>query len=123
MFYQRLHRLILPVNGCRVYIFVVLKMDSICSICRTGLLVPDLPLEETSEIRAACHKVGLEMVLLVTPTTPTERMDAIAKATEGFVYLVSVTGVTGVRAKIAKGLEGLISRLHGVTNKSVRQLF
>ena len=57
-----------------------------------GLLVPDLPLEETSAIRAACERAGLELVLLCTPTTPQARMADIAKASQGFVYLVSVTG-------------------------------
>ena len=57
-----------------------------------GLLVPDIPLEETGEIREAASNAGMELVLLTTPTTPRERMQAIAKASQGFVYLVSVTG-------------------------------
>ena len=57
-----------------------------------GLLVPDIPLEETGEIREAATNAGMELVLLTTPTTPRERMQAIAKASQGFVYLVSVTG-------------------------------
>lgn len=57
-----------------------------------GLLVPDIPLEETTEIRAEAAKAGLELVLLTTPTTPRERVVQIAKASQGFVYLVSVTG-------------------------------
>lgn len=59
-----------------------------------GILVPDIPLEETGEIREAASKAGMELVLLTTPTTPRERMQAIAKASQGFVYLVSVTGAT-----------------------------
>ncbi len=58
----------------------------------TGVLVPDIPLEETGEIREAATQAGLELILLTTPTTPKERMQAIAKASQGFVYLVSVTG-------------------------------
>ena len=58
-----------------------------------GILVPDIPLEETGDIREAASSAGLELVLLTTPTTPRERMQAIAKASQGFVYLVSVTGV------------------------------
>lgn len=57
-----------------------------------GLLVPDIPLEETGEIREAASNAGMELVLLTTPTTSRERMQAIAKASQGFVYLVSVTG-------------------------------
>ena len=57
-----------------------------------GLLVPDIPLEETGPVRQVATAAGLELVLLTTPTTPTERMEAIAKVSQGFVYLVSVTG-------------------------------
>lgn len=85
----------------------------------SGVLVPDIPLEETSEIREAANKAGLELILLTTPTTPRERMQAIAQASQGFVYLVSVTGVTGSRAGMESRVEGLISMLHEVTDKSV----
>lgn len=57
-----------------------------------GLLVPDIPLEETGPVREVASAAGLELVLLTTPTTPLERMEAIAKVSQGFVYLVSVTG-------------------------------
>lgn len=66
------------------------KVSSI--LAGAGVLVPDIPLEETGEIREAATKAGLELILLTTPTTPRERMQAIAKASQGFVYLVSVTG-------------------------------
>ena len=54
--------------------------------------MPDIPLEETGPVRQVATAAGLELVLLTTPTTPTERMEAIAKVSQGFVYLVSVTG-------------------------------
>jgi hypothetical protein len=57
--------------------------------------VPDIPLEETGPIREVATTAGLELVLLTTPTTPQPRMEAIAKASQGFVYLVSVTGELG----------------------------
>lgn len=85
----------------------------------TGLLVPDLPLEETTKIRAACERAGLELVLLTTPTTPKSRMADIARASQGFVYLVSVTGVTGVQEKVQARVEQLVETLHQVTDKSV----
>lgn len=58
-----------------------------------GILVPDIPLEETPLVREAAGRAGVELVLLCTPTTPAERMERIAKVSQGFVYLVSVTGV------------------------------
>jgi tryptophan synthase alpha chain len=60
-----------------------------------GLLVPDIPLEETPEIRGVASTHGLELVLLTTPTTPQPRMRAIAESSQGFVYLVSLTGGRG----------------------------
>jgi tryptophan synthase alpha chain len=81
--------------------------------------VPDVPLEETPAIRAACEAAGLELVLLATPTTPKARMEEIARASQGFVYLVSVTGVTGVQERVASRVETLVDTLHSVTDKSV----
>lgn len=85
-----------------------------------GLLVPDLPLEETVDVRAACETAGIELVLLTTPTTPPSRMAAIAQASQGFVYLVSLTGVTGMKDAVEARVEGLVSSLKSVTDKAVR---
>lgn len=98
-------------------------LDKFCATIKeagaSGLLVPDIPLEETPAVRAACERAGLELVLLVTPTTPKARMADIARASQGFVYLVSVTGVTGVQERVQARVEGLIDLLHSVTDKSV----
>ena len=69
-----------------------------------GLVVPDLPLEESDDLDAACRASGLALVRLVTPTTPPERAAAIAKRSTGFLYCVSVAGVTGARADLPPGL-------------------
>lgn len=53
-----------------------------------GLVVPDIPLEETGPLRELTTQNGMELVLLTTPTTPLERAKAIAEATQGFLYLV-----------------------------------
>ena len=63
-----------------------------------GLIVPDLPLEESAEIRAACDAHGLALVPLVAPTTTPERFMAIGAQAQGFLYAVSVVGTTGERA-------------------------
>ena len=63
------------------------------SLGSAGLLVPDIPLEETGPVREVATAAGLELVLLTTPTTPLDRMEAIATVSQGFVYLVSVTGM------------------------------
>ena len=61
--------------------------------CFAGLLVPDIALEETGQVRDIASKYGIELVLLSTPTTRPERAEAIAKVTQGFLYLVSVAGM------------------------------
>jgi tryptophan synthase alpha chain len=84
-----------------------------------GLVVPDVPLEETDILRSEAAKNNLELVLLTTPTTPTERMERITKASEGFVYLVSTTGVTGARADVSFKVEALLQEIKQVTDKAV----
>jgi tryptophan synthase alpha chain len=99
-------------------------LDKFCSQVKAagaaGLLVPDIPMEETEEIRKVAITHGLELVLLTTPTTPKDRMKLIAQTSQGFVYLVSVTGVTGVRVNVEARVEGLIADLKTMSgNKSV----
>ena len=77
----------------------------------SGLVVPDLPLEEAERLSPIAQQHGLDLVLLVAPTTPEDRMDRIAASSRGFTYLVSVTGVTGERAQMASRVEGLVQRL------------
>lgn len=84
-----------------------------------GLVVPDLPLEEMDSLLGIAAEVGIEVVLLVAPTSPEERIKAIAQKSQGFVYLVSVTGVTGVRQQVASRVEGLLEELHSLTDKPI----
>ncbi len=76
-----------------------------------GLVVPDLPLEEAENLSEIASERGLDLVLLVAPTTPVERMKRISQRSRGFTYLVSVTGVTGERSKLGNRVELLVSRL------------
>ena len=64
-------------------------VKSIAAAGAKGLLVPDIPLEETGELSAVCKANGIDLVLLSTPTTPEERMAKIADKSNGFIYLVS----------------------------------
>ena len=77
----------------------------------SGLIVPDLPLHEAGEVRAACDAAQVALVPLVAPTTPDERLAAIAADARGFVYAVSVVGTTGERASLADHVAGLIGRV------------
>jgi len=59
------------------------------------------------------------VILLVAPTSSTERIKAIATKSQGFIYLVSVTGVTGIRSEMAAGVKDLIASLHSATDKPI----
>ncbi|KAK2970196.1 hypothetical protein RJ640_019664 [Escallonia rubra] len=84
-----------------------------------GLVVPDVPLEETEILRKEAVKNNIELVLLTTPTTPKDRMKAITEASQGFVYLVSSIGVTGARASVSGKVETLLQEIKEATNKPV----
>jgi tryptophan synthase alpha chain len=64
----------------------------------SGLIVPDLPIEEAPELLRICDERGLALVPLVAPTTPDERLARIGASARGFLYAVSLTGTTGERA-------------------------
>jgi len=66
--------------------------------------VPDLPLERGT-YSAQPAALGIEVILLVAPTSSKERIEAIALQSQGFIYLVSVTGVTGVRNQLQAALK------------------
>ena len=84
-----------------------------------GLVVPDLPLEEAEQLSSIASERGLDLILLIAPTTPIERMKRIAEKSNGFIYLVSVTGVTGERTKLQNHVQLLITQLKNFTNKPV----
>ena len=77
----------------------------------SGLIVPDLPLHEAGEVRAACDAAGIALVPLVAPTTPDDRLMAIAAEARGFVYVVSVVGTTGERTALGDHVGGLLARV------------
>ena len=60
-----------------------------------GVIVPDLPYEESEEIRTALEAHGIGLIQLVTPATPDARLKKLCYASRGFVYAVTITGITG----------------------------
>lgn len=66
----------------------------------SGLIVPDLPVEEASNLKLLCAASAMDLILLVTPTTPRERALRILEAGSGFVYCVSIAGITGERSEL-----------------------
>ncbi|MBC7972904.1 MAG: tryptophan synthase subunit alpha [Verrucomicrobia bacterium] len=84
-----------------------------------GLVVPDLPLEEASTLLKPATEYGIEVTLLIAPTSPKERILAIAEQSQGFIYLVSTTGVTGVRTQVQSRVKDLLLELRNVTDKPI----
>jgi tryptophan synthase alpha chain len=76
----------------------------------SGLIVPDLPLEEASETLEACDAAGVALVPLVAPTTTDARLAIIGARARGFLYTVSVTGTTGERAALSDAFAGVVKR-------------
>jgi tryptophan synthase alpha chain len=77
----------------------------------SGLIVPDLPLEESPEIRDACEAHGIALVPLVAPTTPDDRLRAIGATARGFLYTVSVVGTTGERVRGEDEYRAILDRV------------
>jgi len=85
----------------------------------SGLIIPDLPLEEAYKFSKIVSNHFMDLILLVAPTTPFERMKQISNHTKGFTYLVSVTGVTGERNKMENRVEILIAKLKDVNSNPI----
>ena len=80
-----------------------------------GILTLDLPPEEAGEVTVACQAHGVETVFIIAPTTPEERIPAIAKVTTGFIYYVSREGVTGVRDQVAGNIPDAVAKIRAKT--------
>ncbi len=73
-----------------------------------GWIIPDLPLEEASDLRQTAAAHQLDLIMFIAPTTPPDRIAQIAAQASGFLYIVSLTGVTGARQMLAQNLADLI---------------
>jgi tryptophan synthase alpha chain len=80
-----------------------------------GVILVDLPVEESASIVEWLRSAGLDTVFLVAPTSPGPRLELAAGAASGFIYCVTVTGVTGIRHDLDPRLEDLLRRVRAVT--------
>jgi tryptophan synthase alpha chain len=118
-------------GGCDVplvlfgYLNPILRMGVAPFVARAkdagadGVLVADLPLEESIELSQAATGKGLSLVLLAAPTTPPARLKAIGQATRGFLYFVSVTGVTGARTALPEDLPAKLAEVRAASEAPV----
>jgi tryptophan synthase alpha chain len=80
-----------------------------------GFIVPDLPFEESAEIRAVLESRGLGLIQLVTPATPEGRLKTLCDASRGFVYAVTITGITGGDTGLPADLAGYLDKVSAVS--------
>lgn len=81
-----------------------------------GLIVPDLPPEEANPLLAACRANEMDLIFLLAPTSPDERVRRVVGIATGFIYLVSLTGVTGARDRLPPELETFVERVRRATD-------
>jgi len=93
--------------------------EMLVAVGASGLIVPDLPLEEAPATLAALDARGLALVPLVAPTTPDSRLAQIGARARGFLYTVSVTGTTGERESSDGSLADVLARARAHTDTPV----
>lgn len=84
-----------------------------------GFIVPDLPFEESGEMRSALEAHGLALVQFVTPVTPDERVKMLTQATSGFIYAVTMTGTTGKNVAVPQEVLDYFARVKKVSPSPV----
>ena len=82
----------------------------------SGLIIPDLPADEASDVAIAIRIAGLDAIQLVAPTTNSVREDRIVETGSGFVYCISIAGTTGARDQLPDELSGQLKRLRSKTS-------
>lgn len=80
-----------------------------------GFIIPDLPYEESAEMRAALDAEGLALVQMVTPVTPAERLEMLCEASQGFVYAVTMTGTTGKQVAVPEEVLTYMDRVRAAS--------
>jgi tryptophan synthase alpha chain len=84
-----------------------------------GCIIPDLPIEEEEMIAPKLEEVGIELIRLVTLTTPKDRIQEIAKKGRGFLYTVTIKGITGTQNDFDKDLLSFLKMVKEVSDKPV----
>ena len=84
-----------------------------------GFIVPDLPFDESDDLRAALDAEGIALVQMVTPVTKPERMKQVCESSQGFVYAVTMTGTTGKSVSVPEDVLGYLDRVRATSKLPV----
>jgi tryptophan synthase alpha chain len=85
----------------------------------SGVIVPDMPIEESEPVAGWLRSASLDTVFMVAPTTSAHRIQSICEKSSGFVYCVTVTGITGARKELPAGMQELILQVKSHTELPV----
>lgn len=94
-------------------------IQEISSMGAKGLVIPDLPLEETDYLIEICQNYNIELILFIAPTSSRKRIQLIVHKSPGCIYLVSSTGVTGIRHEVDMRIFELSNYIKGISNKFI----
>lgn len=96
--------------------------DAFCQRCVEagieGFIIPDMPYEESGELRPFADKYGLDLITLISPVSR-ERVRKLAKQATGYIYLVSSLGVTGVRSNLSLDIASIVEEIRTITDTPV----
>ena len=96
-------------------------LKEFCSACSTsgidGLIIPDLPLEEGSELETIMRGQNLDLIYLLSPASTDQRVRLVAERARGFIYLVSIMGVTGARDTLSADIGTFVNRVRQIANQ------
>lgn len=84
-----------------------------------GVIIPDLPPDEASDLMRFASKGGLDVIFLLAPTSSADRVELVRKCASGFVYYVSLTGVTGARTALGAGIRPQVEKIRRATKMPV----
>jgi tryptophan synthase alpha chain len=82
----------------------------------TGVIVPDLPIEEAADLRSHLQRAQVHLIYLLSPASTPERIARTAAEASGFIYCMALTGVTGARADLADALPDFLQRVRSLTD-------
>jgi tryptophan synthase alpha chain len=85
----------------------------------SGFIVPDLPYEESGELRVALETQGISLIQMVTPVTPDERLAYLCREARGFVYAVTMTGTTGKTAVVPTEITAYLEKVRSYSSAPV----
>ena len=95
--------------------------EQFCRACSNsginGLIIPDLPPEEGSDLETICRQYDIDLIYLLAPTSTDERIRIVADKSRGFIYTVSVAGITGARDTLPFDLEGFVSKVRKIAKQ------